>query len=108
MKFEGSLDAFSLPDIFQLLSFTKKSGGLRLRHGRAEGVVWFVDGFVTGATSDVAHQALARRVAGLGLASPEAFRAAVEASAASGGTIGRCQGTARGRSCRRGRTSAPR
>ncbi len=26
MKLEGSLDAFSLPDIFQLLSFTKKSG----------------------------------------------------------------------------------
>ena len=32
MKLEGSLDAFSLPDIFQLLSFTKKSGGLHLRH----------------------------------------------------------------------------
>ena len=26
MKLEGSLDAFSLPDVFQLLSFTKKSG----------------------------------------------------------------------------------
>jgi hypothetical protein len=88
VKFEGSLDAFSLPDIFQLLSFTKKSGGLRLRHGRGEGVVWFVDGFVTGATSDIAHQALARRVAGLGLASPEAFRQAVETSARSGGTVG--------------------
>ena len=27
MKLEGSLDAFSLPDMFQLLSFTKKTGG---------------------------------------------------------------------------------
>ena len=88
MKFEGSLDAFSLPDIFQLLSFTKKSGGLRLRHGRAEGVVWFLEGVVTGATSDVAHQALARRIAGSGLASAEAFRAAVELSASTGGTTG--------------------
>lgn len=88
MKFEGSLDAFSLPDIFQLLSFTKKSGGLRLRHAQAEGVVWFVEGFVTGATSDVAHQALARRIAGIGLASPEAYRAAVEASAGTGGAVG--------------------
>ena len=88
MKFEGSLDAFSLPDIFQLLSFTKKSGGLRLRHGRAEGVVWFLEGVVTGATSDIAHQALARRIAGSGLASPEAFRAAVEQSASTGGTTG--------------------
>jgi Domain of unknown function (DUF4388) len=88
VKFEGSLDAFSLPDIFQLLSFTKKSGGLRLRHGQAEGVVWFIDGFVTGATSDVAHQALARRIAGIGLASAEDFRAAVERSTGTGGTTG--------------------
>ena len=28
MKLEGTLDAFSLPDIFQLLSFTKKTGTL--------------------------------------------------------------------------------
>ena len=34
MKLEGSLDAFSLPDIFQLLSFTKKIGGLHLRQRR--------------------------------------------------------------------------
>jgi Domain of unknown function (DUF4388) len=88
VKFEGSLDAFSLPDIFQLLSFTKKSGGLRLRQGRAEGVVWFVDGLVTGATSDVAHQALARRIAGIGLVAPEAFRAAVEHSVSTGGSTG--------------------
>ncbi len=31
MKLEGTLDAFSLPDIFQLLSFTKKTGTLHLR-----------------------------------------------------------------------------
>ena len=34
MKLEGSLDAFSLPDIFQLLSFTKKTGGLHLAQRR--------------------------------------------------------------------------
>ena len=37
MKLEGSLDAFSLPDIFQLLSFTKKGGSLQsltLANGR--------------------------------------------------------------------------
>ena len=32
MRLEGSLDAFSLPDIFQLLSFTRKTGGLHLAH----------------------------------------------------------------------------
>ena len=68
MKLEGSLDAFSLPDIFQLLSFTKKSGGLRLRHGGADGVVYFADGFVTGASADGVRQALARRLIGSGVA----------------------------------------
>ncbi|MCZ3387033.1 MAG: DUF4388 domain-containing protein, partial [Actinomycetia bacterium] len=34
MKLEGSLDAFSLPDVFQLLSLTKKSGGLHLTNGQ--------------------------------------------------------------------------
>ena len=34
MKLEGSLDAFSLPDVFQLLSFTKKTGGLHLAQRR--------------------------------------------------------------------------
>ena len=53
MKLEGSLDAFSLPDIFQLLSFTKKSGGLHLRRAAIHGCVYFRDGSVTGATSDV-------------------------------------------------------
>ena len=37
MKLEGSLDAFSLPDVFQLLSFTKKSGGLHLAHDGSDG-----------------------------------------------------------------------
>ena len=37
MKLEGSLDAFSLPDVFQLLSLTKKSGGLHLANGQVCG-----------------------------------------------------------------------
>ena len=62
VKLEGSLDAFSLPDIFQLLSFTKKSGGLHLRRAATHGCVHFRDGAVTGATSDDGRQALARRI----------------------------------------------
>ena len=44
MRLEGSLDAFSLPDIFSLLSMTKKTGGLHLRRSGAHGVVWLGDG----------------------------------------------------------------
>ncbi len=85
MKLEGSLDAFSLPDIFQLLSFTKKSGGLRLRHGAADGVVYFADGSVTGASADGVRQALARRLIGSGVVDDDALERAVGAVGAGQG-----------------------
>jgi len=62
VRLEGSLDAFSLPDIFSLLSMTKKTGGLHLRRADAHGVVWLNDGLVTGGVSDLRAQALARRL----------------------------------------------
>lgn len=81
MKLEGSLDAFSLPDIFQLLSFTKKSGGLHLRRPATHGCVYFRDGLVTGATSDDGRQALARRLVGSAAVGDDALAAAVERAA---------------------------
>lgn len=62
MRFEGSIDAFGLPDIFALLSMTRKSGGLHLRHGDRHGVVRFVDGQLTGGAADLTREALARRL----------------------------------------------
>lgn len=79
MKLEGSLDAFSLPDIFALLSMTKKTGGLHLRRPSAHGVVWFTTGSLTGGTSDVDRQTLARRLVGAGQVTDEALAAAVAA-----------------------------
>lgn len=67
MTLEGSLDAFSLPDIFQLLSFTKKTGALHITSTAAKGVVHFATGSVTGAVSDVSRQSLGRRLVGAGL-----------------------------------------
>lgn len=77
MKLEGTLDAFSLPDIFQLLSFTKKTGGLHLSTSSAEGVVWFCDGSVTGASSDTTRQSLARRIVATTEVDDDALLAAV-------------------------------
>ena len=77
MRLEGTLDAFSLPDIFQLLSFTKKTGTLHLRRSSAEGVVHLRDGEVTGARSDAGRQGLARRIVGAGLVDDEALETAV-------------------------------
>ncbi len=89
MKLEGSLDAFSLPDIFQLLSFTKKSGGLHLRRAATHGCVYFRDGAVTSATSDDGRQALARRLVGSSAVDDDALSAAVERAATEGVGIGR-------------------
>jgi hypothetical protein len=81
MRLEGTLDAFSLPDIFQLLSYTKKTGTLHLRRvgdtGEAHGVVHVRDGAVTGARSDVRRQALGRRLVGSGLVDDAALIEAV-------------------------------
>jgi hypothetical protein len=84
MTLEGSLEAFSLPDIFQLLSFTKKTGALRLERPGGAGVVYFTTGAVTGASSDVARQALARRLVGAGLVDDDALAAAVAAARTGG------------------------
>ena len=89
MKLEGSLDAFSLPDIFQLLSFTKKSGGLHLQRAAIHGCVYFRDGAVTGATSDDGRQALARRLVGSGAVGDDELAAAVERAVAEGVGVGR-------------------
>ena len=79
MTLEGSLDAFSLPDIFQLLSFTKKTGALHITSPAAKGVVHFATGSVTGAASDVSRQSLGRRLVGAGLLDDAALAAVVEA-----------------------------
>jgi hypothetical protein len=85
MKLEGSLDAFGLPDIFQLLSFTKKTGGLHLASEGYDGVVFFVDGQITGASADTSRQPLARRLIGAGVVDDDALSAAVEAAAEGAG-----------------------
>ncbi len=89
MKLEGSLDAFGLPDIFQLLSYTKKTGGLHLRRGSVHGVVFFSSGAVTGACSDLSRQTLARRLVGSGAVSDEALGAAVTRAKSEGVGVGR-------------------
>ncbi|MGH8971130.1 MAG: DUF4388 domain-containing protein, partial [Actinomycetes bacterium] len=84
MKLEGSLDAFSLPDVFQLLSFTKKTGGLHLAATGNDGVVFFAGGQVTGASADGSRQPLARRLIGGGAVDDDALAQAVARATAEG------------------------
>jgi hypothetical protein len=91
MRLEGTLDAFSLPDIFQLLSFTKKTGALHLRRSLGEsgaqlhGIVHVRGGVVTGARGDASRQELGRRLVGTGLVDDEALAQAAEELADSPG-----------------------
>ncbi len=88
MKLEGTLDAFSLADVFSLLSMTKKSGTLHLKRAgqpggqpsmSQHGMIHLQQGSVTGARSDVRRQALGRRLVGAGLVGDEALASSVEA-----------------------------
>ncbi len=86
MNLSGSLDAFGLPDVFALLAMTGKSGALALHRGtdvRVEGVVWFHDGKVTGASADRTRLGLVRRLVGSGAVDDSALRAAVSRAAGS-------------------------
>ncbi len=83
MRLEGSLDAFGLPDILQLLAFTTKTGALHVRRAcgpnaaPAAGVVHVRGGAIAAASSDVRHEGLARRIVAAGLVDDDALREAV-------------------------------
>lgn len=85
MKLEGSLDAFSLPDVFQLLISTRKTGGLHVRRADAHGVVYFSSGALCGATSDASRQVLARRLVAACEVSADLLSAAVDRAVAEPG-----------------------
>ncbi len=56
MALQGTLETFSLPDVLQLLSSTKKSGCLRISGDRGDGTVWVADGkIVSGDASGAPH-----------------------------------------------------
>src|SRR4051794_3962311 len=68
---------------------TKKTGGLHLRRDGAHGVVWFTTGSVTGGTSDVSRQSLARRLIGAGLVDDDALNAAIDSATTDDVGVGR-------------------
>ena len=75
---EGTLDSFTLPDVFQLLAFTKKTGVLRLQDDQDTGNVYFRDGQVTYAIASTGRQALGRRLVGAGLVDTDTLAEALD------------------------------
>ncbi|TVR33528.1 MAG: DUF4388 domain-containing protein [Nitriliruptor sp.] len=63
---EGDLGDFTLPEILQLLSFTKKSGRLRLHGPTTAGCMILADGELRDVSADVARVGVVRRLLGRG------------------------------------------
>lgn len=83
---EGKIGEFSLPDIFQLIALTKKSGALNVSSTQAEGRILFKGGEICFAVADVARVAIGARLVQAGLASEEQVLEILERQRAHGAT----------------------
>lgn len=79
MALRGNLKDFSLPDVFQLITFSRKTGVLRIvRSDAAHGSVWFRDGDVFFASSNWHTQLLGERLVSSQRITPQALERALE------------------------------
>lgn len=78
MALRGNLKDFSLPDVFQLVTLSGKTGVLRIKRADAEGSVWFRDGEVFFAQSDWHAEPLGIRLVAAGRITPSALGRALE------------------------------
>jgi hypothetical protein len=78
MALRGSLKDFSLPDVFQLITFSRKTGVLRISGGGdATGAVWFREGEVFFAQSNWHHEPLGERLVAARKITPSALEKAL-------------------------------
>ena len=75
----GSLDAFRLADVFQLLKLTEKTGVLHISTDATEGRVEFLRGEIAYAVSDTRRMPLAGRLLRRGLVTDSQLRTVVGA-----------------------------
>ncbi|GAB4273414.1 MAG: hypothetical protein Kow0056_00390 [Coriobacteriia bacterium] len=78
MALRGNLRDFSLPDVFQLVAFSRKTGVLRIKGRDAEGTVWFREGEVFFAQSDWKREPLGQRMVASGRLTAAALGRALE------------------------------
>ncbi len=83
MALRGDLKDFSLPDVFQLITLSRKTGVLRIRGvADATGSVWFRDGEVFFAQSNWHHEPLGERLVTARKITPHALEKALMIQAA--------------------------
>src|SRR5512133_2705119 len=78
MALRGNLKDFSLPDVFQLVTFSRKSGVLRIKRADdADGSVWFREGDVFFAQSNWHSELLGERLVRTQRITPQALERAL-------------------------------
>ena len=85
MALRGNLKDFSLPDVFQLVQLSGKTGVLRIVRPDTEGSIWFRDGDVFFAQSNWRHELLGERLVSAQRITPAALKRALEIHDAEGG-----------------------
>ena len=78
MLLQGNLKEFSLPNIFQLVKMSAKSGALTIRRGEEWGKIFFRHGLIYYAFSVPQHLPLGERLVKTGAISTEQLRTALE------------------------------
>lgn len=82
MALRGNLKDFSLPDVFQLVQLSGKTGVLRIVGPDAEGSIWFRDGNVFFAQSNWRREQLGERLVAAQRITPAALARALDLRAA--------------------------
>ena len=75
---QGTLNDFTLADVFSLLALTKKTGALRITSQATDGQVLFRDGLICLALSDANRVPLAARLVSAGMVDEAQVRSIVE------------------------------
>ncbi|MBN1193130.1 MAG: DUF4388 domain-containing protein, partial [Coriobacteriia bacterium] len=84
MALRGNLKDFSLPDVFQLIQLSGKTGVLRIVGPAADGSIWFRGGEVFFAQSNWRRELLGERLVAAQRITPAALAKALEIRAAEG------------------------
>jgi len=85
---KGTLDDFSLPEIFRLTSHVKKTGCLEVERRNGSGRVYFREGEVYYAESTKSKEQLGRKLMRSGRVTEEQLRRAVDENEATGRRVG--------------------
>lgn len=85
---KGTLDDFTLPEIFRLTSHVKKTGRLEVERRNGSGRVYFRDGDVYYAESTKSKEPLGRKLMRSGRVNEEQLRSAIDENEATGKRVG--------------------